>query len=182
MQGQDVLFSSASIEWGTPQHIFDALDAEFHFTLDAAANVHNHKCDKWYGTQSDGTFIDGLAQDWSGETIWLNPPYQRNVIDKWAHKAYTSARDNGTTVVLLLPARLDVKWWNKYCVYAPEIRFVEGRIRFEQEGKYNSATFPSAIVIFRGGVSDVPYQCVKLWKQPKYTCVTQWKQPKGMMV
>jgi site-specific DNA-methyltransferase (adenine-specific) len=81
-------------------------------------------------------------------------------------KAYTSAMD-GATVVCLVPARVDVKWWNNYCVYAHEIRFVEGRIKFEMEGKDNAATFPSAIVVFRGKPNREPYQCVKLWKQPK---------------
>lgn len=30
----EVLFSSNTDDWATPQDLFDALDAEFHFTLD----------------------------------------------------------------------------------------------------------------------------------------------------
>ena len=30
----DVMFSSATDEWETPQDFFDKLDSEFHFTLD----------------------------------------------------------------------------------------------------------------------------------------------------
>lgn len=33
---------------------------------------------------------------------------------------------------------------------AKEIRLVRGRLKFEQEGKDNSAPFPSAIVVFDG--------------------------------
>ena len=33
-----VMFSSAKDDWETPQALFDELDREFHFTLDAAAS------------------------------------------------------------------------------------------------------------------------------------------------
>lgn len=33
----EVMFSSKNEMWTTPQDFFDKLDAEFHFTLDAAA-------------------------------------------------------------------------------------------------------------------------------------------------
>ena len=32
------LFTSATDEWATPQDFFDALNDEFHFTLDVCAN------------------------------------------------------------------------------------------------------------------------------------------------
>ena len=44
-----VLFSSAKDEWQTPPAIFEALDAEFGFTVDCAASTVNHHCDRWYG-------------------------------------------------------------------------------------------------------------------------------------
>lgn len=39
---QNVLFSSDKKVWETPQKFFEELDAEFHFTLDAAASHQNH--------------------------------------------------------------------------------------------------------------------------------------------
>ena len=42
-----VLFSSRAADWETPQELFDRLNAEFHFTLDAAADERNHKCPVW---------------------------------------------------------------------------------------------------------------------------------------
>ena len=67
----DALFSSDKNFWETPQKLFDELDAEFHFTLDAAASDENHKCARYF-TQSD----DGLRQNWEGETVqedaWLD--------------------------------------------------------------------------------------------------------------
>lgn len=56
----DVLFSSATDKWATPQDFFDKLNNEFHFTLDAAADETNHKCDSYYDEN-----VDGLAQPWT---------------------------------------------------------------------------------------------------------------------
>ena len=55
-----LMFSSATDQWATPQNFFDKLDEEFHFTLDAAADETNHKCEKFYDKQ-----IDGLSQPWA---------------------------------------------------------------------------------------------------------------------
>jgi hypothetical protein len=76
--------SSDSVEWATPQDLFDELNAEFHFTLDACANELNHKVANYYTIEQDG-----LAQEWVG-TVWMNPPYGR-VIGAWMRKAYESA-------------------------------------------------------------------------------------------
>lgn len=50
-----------TVEWATPQALFDELDAEFHFTLDPCATPENAKCDKFF-TKED----DGLIQKWGG--------------------------------------------------------------------------------------------------------------------
>ena len=77
------MFSNKSNEWATPQSLFDELNAEFHFTLDPCADDINHKCDKYY-TVND----DGLAQDWSGERVFCNPPYGRQV-GSWVKKCFS---------------------------------------------------------------------------------------------
>ena len=60
-------------------------------------------------------------------------------------KAYESSR-HGATVVCLVPARTDTKWWHQYAMKG-EIRLLRGRVRFV--GGDHSAPFPSAIVVFR---------------------------------
>ena len=40
----EVMFSSASDLWETPQDFFNELDAEFHFTTDVCATPENAKC------------------------------------------------------------------------------------------------------------------------------------------
>ena len=75
----------------------------------------------------------------------MNPPYGRQIIN-WVEKAYETSLQ-GSTVVCLLPARTDTKWFHEYCTKG-EIRFIRGRLKFN-DGK-NSAPFPSMIVVFKG--------------------------------
>ena len=42
----DLMFSSKTEEWETPQAFFDSLNSEFHFTLDVCSTDENAKCEK----------------------------------------------------------------------------------------------------------------------------------------
>lgn len=132
------LTSSNTDEWATPQDLFDALDATFHFTLDPCATPENAKCAKFYTKEQDG-----LKQDWGGEVIWCNPPYGRE-IGKWIQKC---AEHRGVAV-MLIPARTDTRWWHSYIDKNPDahVYFIKGRLKFG-DGK-NPAPFPSAIVVY----------------------------------
>lgn len=138
----DVMFSSATDNWSTPQDFFDKLNDEFHFTLDVCADETNHKCEHYYTKE-----IDGLSRPWIG-TIWCNPPYGRK-IGEWVRCAYISSQIGSATVVMLLPARTDTRWFHDYIYNKSntEIRFIKGRLKFG--GCKNSAPFPSMVVIFR---------------------------------
>ena len=134
------LYSSENDSWETPPELFAALDAEFHFTLDVAADAKNAKCKKYIDEE-----MDGLKQPWSGVSF-CNPPYGRDV-DKWVAKAVRETL-NGVTTVMLLPARTDVQWFHKYIYNRFETRFIRGRLKFVGAG--SSAPFPSMIVVFPG--------------------------------
>ena len=133
------MFSRKTDMWETPQDFFNNLDDEFHFTLDVCATPENAKCMKYYTPEQDG-----LCQMWDG-ICWCNPPYGRQ-IGKWVKKAYCSTF-NGTTTVMLLPARTDTRWFHDYINKKAEIRFIKGRLKFG--GSNNNAPFPSMVVIFR---------------------------------
>ena len=134
----NVHFSSKTDLWATPQATFDKLNAEFAFTLDVCALPTNTKCHCYYTPVADG-----LAQDWSGETCWMNPPYGRE-IKAWMRKAYEESQ-RGATVVCLVPARTDTAWWHDYAMKG-QIRFLRGRLKFGNAK--HSAPFPSAVVVF----------------------------------
>ena len=129
--------TSKSQEWETPQDLFDILDRQFHFTLDVAATASNAKCANYFTPE-----MDGLAQDWGDNICWLNPPYG-SAIGKWVAKAHSESLKRAT-VVCLIPARTDTRYFWNYCTQG-SIRFIRGRLTFSG---YGTAPFPSAIVTF----------------------------------
>lgn len=133
------MYSSETDLWSTPQDFYDELNCEFKFVLDACALPCNAKCRSFFTPAQDG-----LRQDWASST-WCNPPYGRE-IGKWVRKARLEA-DRGNTVVCLLPARTDTRWFHDYVLGRAEIRFVRGRLKFG--GSKNSAPFPSMVAVFR---------------------------------
>ena len=134
------LMSSNTDEWGTPKTFFEEVDKEFHFTLDPCATHKNHKCSTYFTKEQDG-----LKQTWGGYKVYCNPPYGRE-ISKWVEKAYEENK-KGTLVVLLLPARTDTKWFHTWIYNQHEIRFIKGRLKFND--CKNSAPFPSMVVVMR---------------------------------
>ena len=61
MAYEPLMNTSLCHTWETPQWLFDQLDAEFHFTIDAAADDQNHKCERYYTVKDDA-----LTQKWGG--------------------------------------------------------------------------------------------------------------------
>jgi phage N-6-adenine-methyltransferase len=137
------LMSSLTDEWATPQNLFDELNAEFNFEIDVCANEFNAKCESYFSKEQNG-----LAQEWVG-VCWMNPPYGRE-IGNWMRKAYSSAQSGQATVVCLVPARTDTRWWHDFAMKG-EFRLIRGRVKFvdAQGGGEKPAPFPSAVVIFR---------------------------------
>jgi site-specific DNA-methyltransferase (adenine-specific) len=128
----NVHFSSLSPHWATPRHLYAQLDAEFHFTFDPCP-------------------LDlagfGCLRSWEGERVYCNPPYGPEI------PKYLSKAREPICAVFLLPARTDTKWFHDYCLFADEIRFIKGRLKFG-EAK-NSAPFPSMLVIYNGGAQPL---------------------------
>lgn len=120
------MFTSDKNYWETPQDLFNELDKEFHFTLDAAASDSNHKCAHYF-TEKD----DGLKQNWGGQTVFCNPPYGNKETGEWTKKCYEESLKPNTTVVLLIPARTDRTSFHDYVLGKAEIRFLRRRLKFE---------------------------------------------------
>jgi len=138
---RQVLFSSEHDDWSTPKDRYKELDAEFHFDFDPCP-FHS-------------TF-DGLQTSWK-KNNFVNPPYSK--IKEFLDKGHKELSDgNAEVLVYLIPVRTDTNWFHTFVYpyfkkekepYA-EIRFVKGRIKFEDgTGSNCSAPFPSMIVIFK---------------------------------
>lgn len=140
------MLTSKRNNWETPQKLFDELNKEFNFTIDAAADAENRKCERYYTKQENA-----LEKSWKNERVFLNPPYGRE-LPKWVKKAAEEAKNKNTIIVMLIPARTDTKWFHDYIYKKAEIRFIKGRLKFGDGGK--DAPFPSMVVIFRRGRND----------------------------
>ena len=138
----EVLYSSQKVEWENPQPIFAFMDKIYHFNLDVCALPENTKCAAYYTPTQDS-----LKQNWQGN-CWMNPPYGRDIA-KWMKKAYETAKYNQGTVVALVHARTDTKWWHDYAMKATYIIFIKGRLKFGNAE--DSCPFPSCFVIFEKG-------------------------------
>ncbi len=161
LRNQAVHFSHESDLWETPDSLFQELHEEFDFTIDGAANADNAKLPKWMGDGSD-YHVDALAANWFDQRVFLNPPYSQcwEFVKKASEEAV-----KGATVVMLLPARTDTKWFHTYIwdhtgpqnhpTVKVEVRFIKGRVKFTRPGKpLNSAPFPSMVVIFKPVIPD----------------------------
>jgi len=138
----NVHYTSNKSDWETPPYVFNFLNSEFNFTLDAAASALNAKCERYFAIEDNA-----LKQEWSGETVFVNPPYGRTATGLWIQKCAIEAFENDATVVMLIPARTDTIAWHKYAMQANEIRLIKGRIKFV--GAKTGAPFPSAVIVFR---------------------------------
>ena len=86
----------------------------------------------------DGQLLAKMEQETKSEfkdlKIWVKKAYEESLKDK--------------ICVMLLPVRTDTKIFHDVILpYADQIRFIKGRLKFEQYK--NSAPFPSMIVIFK---------------------------------
>ena len=135
--GQDPTPSAVKRRWQTPRPLFDAVDARYLFTLDAAAE--------------DGRLVpsfitpemDTLVAPWSlycptnalGERwAFANFPWGNRCADFPGTQAFTRRalhqRMTLTGAVLLLPTAPDTRWWRECFAAASDVRFLP-RVPFE---------------------------------------------------
>jgi site-specific DNA-methyltransferase (adenine-specific) len=135
----NALLTSKNENWETPQWLFDELNAKYSFNLDPCCTAETAKCNKFFAKETNG-----LNQSWAGHTVFMNPPYGRE-IGQWMKKAYLEALQPNTLIVCLVPARVDTAWWCDYATRG-DVYFFQGRLKFGSAK--NGAPFPSALVIF----------------------------------
>ncbi|HBS7908561.1 TPA: phage N-6-adenine-methyltransferase [Klebsiella pneumoniae] len=133
--------------WQAPIEIFNALDREFGFWLDAAASESNALC-AHYLTELD----DSLNSEWTSYgAIWCNPPYSD--IGPWVEKAAEQSRAQSQAVVMLLPADISTGWFISAMQSADELRLITGgRVQFvpaSVTGKRKSNPKGSLLFIWR---------------------------------
>ena len=133
-----------SDNWATPKEFYDKLNQEFNFNFDP--------CPLNLGEITPEN--DGLLIEW-GKSNFVNPPYSRELKEKFVLKAIEESK-KGKLCVMLLPVSTSTKLFHEHILpNQKEIRFIKGRIKFlgiNTKGEYVTNKTPmhdSMIVIFK---------------------------------
>ena len=139
-------------DWMTPASVFDPLNAVFRFTGDGCAtDARASRLPRFISPEEDA-----LSVDWDriGPTVWLNPPYGRQ-IKKWFAKTIEQCSlRNVNTVVMLTFANTDTTYWRDYVANSPhchEVVFLRPRVKFERPDGKGAVGAPkgSAVIVYR---------------------------------
>jgi len=129
---RQVIHSSICANWRTPDPFFEALDDEFDFVIDLAADRGSKKCQLWLGP---GSVLgeDALIVPWADKGPgFLNPPWSREdklPILPWVEKCVQESQA-GWSGVSIFPASIQTKWWQILRRHAYEIRIIPHRVSF----------------------------------------------------
>jgi phage N-6-adenine-methyltransferase len=154
--------------WRTPQDLLERLYRVFGpFDLDPCSPTHDRAKApvraRIHFTEND----DGLSLPWRG-SVFLNPPYGRE-LPLWISKARSEVvSGNAKTAVALIPARTDTAWWHNDIANRADVFFLRGRLRFGDGAQ--SAPFPSALIVWGGDeqiVGDLKEFLPPCWHQPR---------------
>jgi len=138
--------SSTSMKWQTPAQVLDILyEAVGAIDLDPCSPTANRATApvkaRVHFTEAD----DGLSLPWHG-TVFVNPPYGRG-LKAWVAKAKDEVHcGNARTVVALIPARTDTRYWHQHVAGTATVFFLRGRLTFGSAD--TAAPFPSAIALW----------------------------------
>lgn len=133
--------------WQTPPEIFNALNAEFNFKLDAAASEENALCEQFIAAEQntlDTPWCDYLQKGY----VWLNPPYSNP--RPFVKKAAEENSKHFIGCVMLLPADTSVGWFKEAIKTASEVRFITGgRLSFvsAEDGKPKGGNSKGSMLI-----------------------------------
>lgn len=153
--------------WRTPSILAQALDDEFHFAVDLAADATSclvrdgdtGMFATYYGPDHpDEQFRDALVVPWARHSGpgFLNPPWSPRAgleLAPWPLKA-AAELVSGFTTVALLPVATSTRWWTDAVMKADEIRLINHRLRYLRPNGMPSGTarFDSAVVVFRPSI------------------------------
>jgi ParB family chromosome partitioning protein len=120
---------TGNIEWFTPSRWTDAARAVMgSIDLDpASCEIANRtvRASRYFSADDDG-----LTREWAGR-VWLNPPYSRDLIQKFAEKLLAEiAAGRVSEAVALTHAYTDTTWFHLLAERAAAICFTRGRISF----------------------------------------------------
>lgn len=109
-----------SDNWATPSDLYEALNNFFKFDFDP--------CPLNFEEITPET--DGLLKDW-GQSNFINPPYSRELKEKFVLKGIEESK-KGKLCVFLLPVSTSTKLFHDHILpNAKHIYFLKGRVKFK---------------------------------------------------
>lgn len=137
------MHSSDHQAFNTPANVLDAIAPMGAIALDPCSNGGSIVPARVRWTvEHDGLAVAWAPQRLRGEIVFVNPPF--DALEAWADRCILEAAA-GCEIVLLSPARVDVRWWDR-CLEAGAVAALwRGRLRFLGMG---SAPFPAALTYF----------------------------------
>jgi len=138
-----ILRNSSSDKWYTPRALLAELGT---FDLDPANDdPKNHPT----ALRHFGEEEDGLAQDWGGARVWLNPPFSN--ARPWIEKMIA----HGDGIVLVF-CRSDAVWFHKAVCAATAVLMLKGRVEFTRpDGSRSRCPLGCVLLAFGRGNADV---------------------------
>ena len=147
-KGCHVSANSGENEWYTPSaYIEAARQAMGSIDLDPAS------CELAQETVKAGVYYtiadDGLAREWGGN-VWLNPPYSKDLIGKFAEKVVVESERFEQAIVLVNNAT-ETAWFQSMARKANAICLFAGRIKFnDKTGKPANTPVQGQAAIYFG--------------------------------
>jgi len=135
--------------WQTPQALFNALEQEFDFEIDVCASEENALYSEYFSKERSA-----LTNEWDiynrSFSAFMNPPYSET--QAFLSRASEQASRYNITVVALVNANTDTKWFADATKSANEVRLISGRIAFVKPdgSKANGNTKGQCLIIWRG--------------------------------
>lgn len=141
--------------WQTPVDLFNAINNEFDFDVDICASAGNSLCELYFTKEHsalENQWVEPYDWDEAPEirNAFINPPYSQTTL--FLSRANEQAKKHNITVVALVNANTDTKWFADSVKSANEIRLITGRVGFVKPNgeKANGNTKGQCLIIWRG--------------------------------
>ena len=134
--------------WQTPKALFDAIDHEFDFDIDICASDKNSLCQMCFTEKRSA--LDRQWNLYTSANCFINPPYSQTQV--FMEMAAHQAKFHNLTVVALVNANTDTKWFSDAVKSANEVRLFTGRIGFVKPNGKKASGNPKGqcLIIWRG--------------------------------
>lgn len=118
---------------------------------------------------------NGLRDEWLGKFIYVNPPWSAQ--DRWLRRAHDQwSRYKPRTIVCLVPAKTDTKFFHQTLIKDADIYFIKGRSRFFKCDRTYEATKVATMLVIFGATAQQKLQLSErvsgAWFEPNRSYAT----------